>query len=505
MWDPSTFLGTLTPKFYVALTGTSSLISGLILIFEWWYFRKYGTSFIEQMSLAQLSPWLGGPEPAAAAAAGAGAGGAGGGAGGAGAGGGGECKVWRNPLALLRGAEYGRLWRCGRRAPLTYYDMNLSAQDHQAWFGCGAEGAAEEAMSRAWREREPAARVAAARAALLHAPDCAPALLLLAEEDAPTVHEAERMLRRAWRAAEAAWRVSSAGAAGGAEARRDAAVLAHVKRRAAMCARRLGRLRDAARLFRELARDAPPALHALALHENLLEVLLEQRAYADAQAVLARYDDGDAPRSAALCYTAALLRARAAAGAAPRAPAELAALEAMRRAIEFNPHVPEYLLELRALTLPPEHVLKRGDSEAVAYAFFHLRHWRHAEGALRLLAVAWQAAGGARGAGGGGACAAGGARGGARGAGGGGACAACADRELLPPHHLAAGGAGGAGGCAPAPRRAGALLPLAAGVCAAAALAALLAHGWPSQARALARAAAAGLDPRRLQGLLSAV
>lgn len=65
-------------------------------------------------------------------------------------------------------------------------------QEHQAWFGGGGGGAgsADEALARAWREREPAARVACARAALALRPDCAAALLLLAEEDAPTVLEA---------------------------------------------------------------------------------------------------------------------------------------------------------------------------------------------------------------------------------------------------------------------------------------------------------------------------
>ena len=32
-------------------------------IFEWWYFKKYGTSFIEQVSLNHISPLLGGGDP----------------------------------------------------------------------------------------------------------------------------------------------------------------------------------------------------------------------------------------------------------------------------------------------------------------------------------------------------------------------------------------------------------------------------------------------------------
>lgn len=64
-------------------------------------------------------------------------------------------------------------------------------------------------------------------------------------------------------------------------------------------------------------------LHMLSVHENLIEAYLEMNAYADVQALLVRYDgfgknlliscthiDLREPKSAVLCYTSALLKAR---------------------------------------------------------------------------------------------------------------------------------------------------------------------------------------------------
>ncbi|ODM96023.1 Protein ST7 [Orchesella cincta] len=396
------FLSTLTPKFYVALTGTSSLISGLILIFEWWYYRKYGTSFIEQVSLNHLGPLLGPPDyPQNGNSNGEG--------GGTGTNNqsqpASECKVWRNPLNLFRGAEYLRYYNVVKKEPLTFYDMNLSAQDHQTFFTCDSDSTRSEyaLMQTAWRERNPQERIKSAKAAIEKNVDCATAYILLAEEEAPTILESEKLLKQALKVAEANLKKSQLaqqhGANNDAVHRRDINVLIYVKRRLAMCARKLGRLKEAVKMFRDLTKEVHPIMSVLHVHENLIEALLEMQAYADVQAVLAKYDDGSVPRSACLCYTSALLKVRqvsdkfiSESGLIKRnlSAAEMTAIEAIHRAVEYNPHVPKYLLELKPMVFPPEHLLKRGDSEAVSYSFFHLPHWKRVDGALQLLACTWE-------------------------------------------------------------------------------------------------------------------
>ncbi|XP_069933964.1 suppressor of tumorigenicity 7 protein-like isoform X9 [Oryctolagus cuniculus] len=322
------FLNSLTPKFYVALTGTSSLISGVIFIFEWWYFHKHGTSFIEQVSVSHLRPLMGGTEssisePVSLSSNRQSE---------AGRQNLSECKVWRNPLNLFRGAEYRRYtWVTGKE-PLTYYDMNLSAQDHQTLFTCDTDilRPSDTVMQKAWRERNPPARIKAAYQALELNNDCATAYVLLAEEEATTIVDAERLFKQALKAGET------------------------IYRRSQQCQ------------------------HHSPQHEAQLNISL--------------------PKSAAICYTAALLKTRTVsdkfspetASRRGLSTAEINAVEAIHRAVEFNPHVPKYLLEMKSLILPPEHILKRGDSEAIAYAFFHLQHWKRIEGALNLLQCTWE-------------------------------------------------------------------------------------------------------------------
>ncbi|CAJ0955103.1 unnamed protein product [Ranitomeya imitator] len=373
-------------------------------IFEWWYFRKYGTSFIEQVSVSHLRPLLGGVDSSTPSNSNTSNGDADSSRQSVSV----SCSASQNVksggtrLNLFRGAEYNRYtWVTGRE-PLTYYDMNLSAQDHQTFFTCDTDHVrpADAIMQKAWRERNPQARISAAHEAL-ELNECATAFILLAEEEATTIVEAEKLFKQALKAGEGCYRRSQQlqhhGTQYEAQHRRDTNVLVYIKRRLAMCARKLGRTREAVKMMRDLMKEFP-LLSMFNIHENLLEALLELQAYADVQAVLAKYDDISLPKSATICYTAALLKARAvsdkfspeAASRRGLSTAEMNAVEAIHRAVEFNPHVPKYLLEMKSLILPPEHILKRGDSEAIAYAFFHLQHWKRVEGALNLLHCTWE-------------------------------------------------------------------------------------------------------------------
>ena len=71
--------------------------------------------------------------------------------------------------------------------------------------------------------------------------------------------------------------------------RRDTNVMIYIRRRLAMCARKLGRLKEAVKMFKDLAKEVPPIMNVLNIHENLLECLLEMGNYADVQVPTPHY------------------------------------------------------------------------------------------------------------------------------------------------------------------------------------------------------------------------
>ena len=107
-------------------------------------------------------------------------------------------------------------------------------------------------MQTAWRERNPEARIKAAKEAIALNPECATAYILLAEEEACDISEADTKLREAYRIAETNHRRSQQLQHQSnlleSQHRRDTNVMIYIRRRLAMCARKLGKLKEVSKL-----------------------------------------------------------------------------------------------------------------------------------------------------------------------------------------------------------------------------------------------------------------
>ncbi|KJE88709.1 ST7 protein [Capsaspora owczarzaki ATCC 30864] len=321
------------------------------------------------------------------------------------------CKIIPNPMLLLRGAECNRYHRKERVQPLTTYDMSLTDKDQTVMFSVEPNvlkdpliEAAQQHMTSAWKDQSTPARIQFAKEAVAIAPHCSTAWILLAEEDAQTVVEAEAMLFKAVQLSEGYLRRLSPHyfQDHGAEfwIRPETRPYIFAKRRLGMCSRKLGKYKEAAAIFRELLVMHPAVARShLNVQSNLIELLLLLGQYDEVQKTLEKYEVV-MEKSALLFYTAALLRVQEVASKTDLLNTDLSArglsadimmaLDAIHKAVEFNPHIPQYLLQTKQLVLPPEHFVLRGDSEAVCYAFDHLPHWQKVKGALQLLQLTYE-------------------------------------------------------------------------------------------------------------------
>lgn len=390
-----TFFNNTTSQFYVVLTGTSSFLSGVMMFFEWLHFTYFGISIIDRISslVVHFFPFLSQQKSKESNAT--------------------KKKTTdfrpvRNSMMLFRGAEYNRFFIETSKEPLTEYDVTLTSSDLQNIFCCdylGPDigGADENMMSHAWREEDRKERISLAHKVLEMNPNNPGALIILAEEEAMTILEVEEQLRMAVKSAEVTCKQSHTLSQQDTVYKpiheRNGYILAYCKIRLAVCLRKLGKVKEAIKIYRDLSKD-DRSLHFANVHENLIECLLELQNYSDVQQVMSKQDEQWLFKSTVMCYTYALLKAKAAGEkfcadtVSKRGPnnTEMVAVDAIHIAVEMNPHVPRYLLELKSLVLPPEHFFKRGDSEAIVYAFHHLQHWKRVEGALSLLASTWEGA-----------------------------------------------------------------------------------------------------------------
>lgn len=387
------FFNNTTSQFYVVLTATSSFLSGVMMFLEWLHYTYFGISIVDRLTsvVVQIFPFLASSKSKESNAAKAKKAS--------------EFKPCKNSFVLFRGAEYHRYFQETGREPLTEYDVSMSYQDLQNVYSYEGRRVdsdqAEQIIASIWKETDRVQRIELAHKALELNSNSPIALIILAEEEAPTIIEVEERFKSALKSAEIAHKNSHALCLHDPIYKplheRNALIFSYCRIRLALCARKLGKLKEAVKMYRDLSKD-DRALAMINVHENLIECLLEMQNYFDLQQLLHKLEDVNFYKSTVMSYTVALLKIKqmgekfcpdVVSKRGPNQP-EMNAIDAIHIAVELNPHVPKYLLELKSLVLPPEHFFRRGDSEAVVYAFHHLRHWKRIDGALSLLSSTWE-------------------------------------------------------------------------------------------------------------------
>ncbi len=231
---------------------------------------------------------------------------------------------------------------------------------------------AQTVMYQAWDARTRGQRIRLARKALSISEDCADAYVLLAEESARSIDKAKELYEAGVRAGEralgeAAFREYRGSFWGVLETR----PYMRAREGLALCLWRLNQRAEAIGHYQEMLRLNPGDNQGI--RYTLLPFLLEEEKGKEAEQLLKKYPDDAA---ATWLYTGALLAFR-------RAGAGRVANRRLKEALEFNPHVPDYLLGRRRMPrqLPP--YIGLGEKEEAAYYVSLAGHlWIQQDGAL---------------------------------------------------------------------------------------------------------------------------
>jgi tetratricopeptide (TPR) repeat protein len=234
---------------------------------------------------------------------------------------------------------------------------------------------ADAVIDQVWDIESSRTRVRLARKALSICKDCADAYVVLGNE-ARTAEEALKFYEQGVQAGERA--LGGEEAIAGYEARPWSSILIQPYMRARFYTAKtlvyLDRPKEAMQHLREMLRLSPSDSEGA--RYRLLPLLLDDGQIAEAETLLAAYDDED---NALWNYTRALVLF-------VRQGANRKATAVLREALDSNPHVPVYFLGRKRLRLELfEDMEVDEEGEAAVYALEMLHHWLWHEGAIEWL------------------------------------------------------------------------------------------------------------------------